>query len=80
MNLETRKLSFIQEFLRIQNEEIITGLENLLRIKKSELSDMNQKPMSLEQFNAEIDESIKDSDAGYLIKATDLKEKIQSWR
>jgi len=79
MNLETRKILFIQEFLRLQNEEIITGLENLLRIKKSELFNLNQKPMSLEQFNAEIDESLKDSNNGYLIKATDLQEKIQSW-
>jgi len=80
MDLETRKISFVQEFLRLQNEEIITGLENLLRKKKSELSEMHQEPMSLEQFHAEIDQSLKDSENGYLTKATDLKEKIQTWR
>jgi len=37
MNLETRKLSFIQEFLRLQNEEIVSGLENFLRKRKIEM-------------------------------------------
>jgi hypothetical protein len=31
MNLETRKSLFIKEFLKIQNEDIITGLEKLLQ-------------------------------------------------
>ena len=35
MNLEARKLSFIQEFLRLQNEEIVSGLENFLRKRNS---------------------------------------------
>lgn len=34
MNIETRKLTFIQEFLRLQNEEIVIGVEKLLHKKK----------------------------------------------
>jgi hypothetical protein len=34
MDLETRKISFVLEFLRLQNEEIISGLEKLLRKKE----------------------------------------------
>jgi hypothetical protein len=29
MNLETRKISFIQEVLKLQNEEIVDGLEKM---------------------------------------------------
>jgi hypothetical protein len=36
MDLQTRKIIFVQEFLRLQNEEIIHGLEKLLRKKKAE--------------------------------------------
>jgi hypothetical protein len=79
MNLEARKLLFIQEFLRLQNEEIISGLENLLRKRKIELIENDFKPMSIEQFNSEIDQSLDDSKNEKLIKASDLKAKIQKW-
>lgn len=36
MDLEARKISFVQEFLKLQNAEIISGLEKLLRKKKAE--------------------------------------------
>jgi len=80
MNLETRKLSFIQEFLRLQNEEIVSGLENFLRKRKIELLENDLKPMSLEQFNKEIDQALDDSKNERIIKASDLKDKIQKWR
>lgn len=80
MNLEARKLSFIQEFLRLQNEEIVSGLENLLRKRKIKLIENDFKPMSIEQFNSEIDQSLDDSKNDRLIKASDLKAKIQKWR
>jgi len=79
MNLETRKLSFIQEFLRLQNEEIVSGLENFLRKRKIELLENDLKPMSLEQFNKEIDQALDDSKNERIIKASDLKDKIQKW-
>ena len=73
MDLQTRKLSFIQEFLKIQNEDIISALENILQKKKLETYENKQKPMSIDQFNDEIDQALEDSKNGYLIKASDLK-------
>ncbi|MBT7993595.1 MAG: hypothetical protein HN691_01850 [Bacteroidetes bacterium] len=79
MDLEARKISFVQEFLRLQNEEIVSGLEKMLRKRKTELIEKNLKPMSMEQYNDEIDQALDDSKKGRLIKATDLKAKIQKW-
>lgn len=79
MNLETRKISFVQEFLRLQNEEIVSGLEKMLRNRKAELIENNLKPMSMQQFNDEIDQALNDSKNGQIIKATDLKTKVQKW-
>jgi len=79
MDLEARKISFVQEFLRLQNEEIISGLEKLLRQRKAELIENNFKPMTMEKYNAEIDQAMEDSKNGRMIKATDLKAKIQKW-
>ncbi len=79
MDLQTRKLSFIQEFLRIQNEDIISGLEKMLKKRKAELYDENLKPMSMEQLNADIDQSLEDSANDRVVSAKDLKKEIKKW-
>ena len=79
MDLEARKINFVQEFLRIENEKIINGLEKLLRKSKSELFEENLSPMSLEQFHAEIDKALDDSENDRMIKASDLKAKVEKW-
>ncbi len=79
MNLEARKISLVQEFLRIDNEEIISALENVLHKIKSENFDESLKPMSLDQFNDEIDKAIDDEANDRIINIQDLKNKIQQW-
>jgi len=80
MNLEARKISLVQEFLRIDNEKIIIALENLLHKRKSELFEDSLKPMSEKQFNDEIDLAIEDEKNNRLIAAQDLKNKVQKWK
>ncbi len=77
MNLETRKISFVQEFLRLQNEEIIVGLEKLLHRHKAELIDKEMKPMSIEEFNNNIDQAEDDFKNGRFISARNLKAKYK---
>jgi hypothetical protein len=79
MNLETRKITFVQEFLKLQNEDLIQNLENLLYKKKTKSIELEITPMSIEQLNEEIDKSIEDADKGRLISVNDLKEKVQKW-
>jgi hypothetical protein len=79
MDLEARKISFVQEFLRLQNEEIISGLEKLLRKQKAEILEAQMKPMSVGQFNSDIDQSLKDVENGNLTTARSLKDKIGKW-
>lgn len=50
MDIQTRKITFVQEFLRIQDEETISMLDNLLRQKKMEHYEKNQKPMRMENL------------------------------
>lgn len=79
MDLEARKIMFVQEFLRLQSEEIIIGLEKMLRKQKVALIEANLKPMSLYQLDEEIDQAMEDSKKGRLIKGIDLKAKVQKW-
>jgi hypothetical protein len=43
MNLETRKLSFIQEFIKLKSEDVLLSLEKLLQQKKTELTEQDIK-------------------------------------
>lgn len=79
MDLEARKISFVQEFLRLQNEEVVNQLEKLLHEQKVQLLDLEMKPMSLDQFNSEIDQSVSDVAQGRITSAKDLKSRIQKW-
>lgn len=79
MDLETRKIEFIQEFLKIRSEEVISRLEKMLRKENKTPDNENFKPMSMEEFNERIDKSMDDSEKGRLIKASDLKAKMQKW-
>ncbi|WP_347049864.1 hypothetical protein [Flavobacterium olei] len=79
MDLEARKISFVQEFLRLENEEIVTKLENLLHEKKVELTDLEMRPITIDQFNSEIDQSLNDAAHGRVVSAKDLKSRIQKW-
>lgn len=77
MNLQSRKIAFVKEFLRIEDETVIAGLEELLREHIS--SDEDSSPMSIDQFNQEIDRAMEDSKNDRVIKAVDLKKKIDQW-
>ncbi|MVN20271.1 hypothetical protein [Mucilaginibacter arboris] len=80
MNLEARKILFVQEFLKLQNEEIIGGLEKFLRKQKAELLENDLRPMSMEQLNKEIDQSLNDVEDGLVMEAKTLKNKVGEWK
>ncbi|MBK6550488.1 MAG: hypothetical protein IPH05_08460 [Flavobacteriales bacterium] len=80
MDLQTRKISFVQEFLRLQNEELVSLLEQILRRRKAELLEGTMVPMSMEQLNEEVDRALEDSKNDRVISAEDLKNEIKKWR
>jgi len=80
MDLQARKITFVQEFLRLQNEEIVSGLEDLLRKKKAEQYEQKLNPMSIDQLNTEIDQALLDSKEDRIISASDLQKKANKWR
>ncbi|MFA7492010.1 MAG: hypothetical protein WCZ43_00615 [Proteiniphilum sp.] len=76
MNLEARKIIMTQEFLRLDDENMIRDIEDFLRQKKSDLYEKNLTPMSLEQLNDEIEQSLANEREGRWIYAEDLGRKI----
>ena len=79
MDIQTRKIEFVKDFLKVQSEELISRLENILR-KEDFSSNSNEfEPMTIEEFNNRIDTSMEDSKNGRLINVTDLRAKIKEW-
>ena len=79
MDLQTRKTAFVQEFLSIQSEEVISRLENYLKKEKKINIDKDFSPMTTEEFKTRIDQSMEDSKNGRVIEAKELLEEIKKW-
>lgn len=79
MDLQTRKLKLIQEFLKIQSEEVISRLEKVLKKESIKPEQERFRPMTIEEFNSRIDQSMEDSKNGRLIETSELKAKIDKW-
>jgi hypothetical protein len=71
MNIQARKIEFIQEFLKLQSEDIISRLENFLKMEKEAVS----KPMTTDELNKRIDLSESDFDNNKFKSNTELMAK-----
>ena len=60
MDIQSRKIEFIQEFLKIQSEDVISQFEKLLKKEDVIKSQKLLSPMSIEEFNKRIDKSEND--------------------
>ena len=79
MDLQTRKISFVQEFLSIESEEIISRLENFLKKEKKVNTTKEFSPMTMEEFQNRINQSMEDSKNGRVISSKDLLKEIKEW-
>jgi hypothetical protein len=77
MDLQTRKLNFIQDFLKLESEKAISHLEKLLQKETQTNSEM--KPMSMKEFQKRIDQSTEDSKNGRLTENSKLISEIEKW-
>jgi hypothetical protein len=80
MDIQTRKLNFVQEFLRLRNIKLIEKLEKILLEDKAKDYEANLKPISLDNFNKMIDKSIEDAKLGNVVDARELKESVKKWK
>jgi hypothetical protein len=60
MNLEARKIEFIQDFLKLQSEEAVSRLEKLLRKEQNASDKEIFEPMTQKELNKRIDKSESD--------------------
>lgn len=73
MDLQTRKIEFVQEFLKLQSEELIAQFESLLKKE----TQMKIKPMSVLELNSRIDQSEDDFKKGKFKTSAELLSKYK---
>lgn len=78
MDIQKRKIEFIQEFLKVQNEELLIRLENLLHSKESTNED-NFSPMTIDEFSERIKKSLHDAKNDRITESIDLVSEIEKW-
>ena len=80
MDIQTRKINFVQEFLRLKNIKLIEKLEKILLEDKAKDYEDNLKPLSIDNFNKMVDKSIEDATQGNVVDARELKESVKRWK
>ncbi len=77
MNLEARKIEFIKEFLKLQSQEAIVRLEQLLKQERKRSSKPGLTPISTEELNRRIDQSESDFSSKRYKSSNELLKKYE---
>ena len=79
MDLQTRKIHFIQEFLRVANDGVVEKFEKMLQKERKKIDDPDISPMTMDQYEKRIDLALDDLDNNRVTAAKKLKKDISSW-
>ena len=77
MDLQSRKIAFIQDFLKLQSEEVVSRLEKLLREEEKNGVGEDFKPMTKKELNKRIDQSEADFKNNRFKKTSELLSKYK---
>ncbi len=77
MDLQTRKIEFIQEFLELQSEDAVSRLERLLKKEKKNNIGAQNKPMTKKELNKRIEHSEADFEHKRFKKSSELLSKYE---
>lgn len=77
MNIETRKIEFVQAFLNLQSEELISQFEKLL--KKTKQTEKELKPFTIEELHERIAKSEDDFENGRFKTQEELEKISSNW-
>lgn len=79
MDLEIRKIAFIQDFLRVNNEKVIDRLEKLLSSEKKKLYKKDLSPYTIEDVEQMVMESEQHLKAKKFKSSSLLEREVSSW-
>lgn len=74
MDIQTRKIKFVQKFLKSKDEDMLLRFEELLKVLQAE-SGKELEPFTLEELNHRIDQSEQDFENGRYKTSSEMLEK-----
>jgi len=80
MDIQTRKLDFIQDFLKYANTSILEKFEEMLRQEREKELEQEIKPMTLKQYEHRINKALTDVEHNRVKSARALKNEIATWK
>lgn len=75
MDIQTRKIKFVQKFLSIKNEDVLLRFEELMKIAQAE-NKRELRPFTIEELNQRIDQSEKDFKNGRYKTTSEILKKF----
>ncbi|MEI7727031.1 MAG: hypothetical protein WCK09_18115 [Bacteroidota bacterium] len=80
MDIQARKIHFVQEFLRVADDELVTKLEKMLWFERKKKLENELQPSTLKEFNEIIDKSEDDFSNGRIVEARKVLNEIDTWK
>jgi low affinity Fe/Cu permease len=80
MDLQARKLVFIEEYVRLADEKIVLKLEKLLRSEKEKAIKLGLSPLTQTELDSMIEESESDIQKGNVLTHQAVKKTVLNWR
>jgi len=80
MDIQTKKLKLIEDFLSISDEILLDKLDHLIKKEKHKNYSKNLQPMSMDEFHEMVNEAIEDYEKGNTIPQEDLEKEVLSWK
>ena len=73
-------MNFVQEFLRVADEDLVAKLEELLHSERKKRLEKYVEPMSEEEFDSMISMSENDIENGRVTSSNDLRDAVKRWK
>ena len=80
MDLQSRKIQFIQEFLKYANTNILDQFEEMLKHEREKEFEKEIEPMTLKEYELRVEKAIEDVRNNRVKTARKLKQEISTWK
>jgi hypothetical protein len=80
MDLQTRKIQFIQEFLKYANTNILDKFEEMLKQERNKEFEKKIEPMTIKEYEHRVEKAFDDVKNNRVRSAKTLKAEIATWK
>lgn len=80
MDIQTRKLFFIQDFLKYADATILDKFEELLKQERNKSVEKEIRPMTIDEYEQRIFKALEDVKNNRIKHARTLKAEIATWK